>query len=59
MDNFNIYRNKEKKNICSNVCVCVCFKSKVILKEWEKEQPQNTSEQSDYVDCLALNKPLI
>lgn len=42
-----------------NVCVCVCFKSKVILKEWEKEQPQNTSEQSDYVDCLALNKPLI
>lgn len=34
-------------------------KSKVILKESEKKQPKNMSVQSDYVDCLALNKPLI
>lgn len=63
MGNFHISGNtniRKRKQAATYLSVFKEKKqAKVILKAWETVQPQNTSVQSDYVDCLALNKPLI
>lgn len=64
MSNFNISGNtniREREYAVIYLCVVVLKKNnpRSFLRKETREQPQHINVQSDYVDCLALNKPLI